>query len=119
MRVCQTENSQHGLVKLMSFSKHHRLRPLQSTKSNPLVKANSTQRNFLSAIPIPTPILSALSPKTGLPGITLPQTTIDLLLGPTAVQEQEVQVLPHSPSAKAPAAIEVIEEAGTTTEVEA
>ena len=103
----------------MSYSEHRKLRLLQSTRLNPLAKANSTSRSLLSATPILTPILSVRSLKTDLPGITPRPTTIDLVLGPTAVQEREARVAPRSPSTMAPAAIEAIEEGGTIIGVEA
>lgn len=105
----------------MSCSVHRKLRQLQSTRLNPLVKANSTPRSLQSATPIPTLILSVRSPKTDLPEITPLQTIIDRLPGHTVIQdqEQEVRVALHSRSTMAPAAIEAIEEAGTTIEVEA
>ena len=102
----------------MSFSKHRKLRLLQSTRLNPLVKANSTPRNSLSATPIPTPILSVRSPKTGLHGTIPPQTTIDRLPGRMVTRGQEARVAVHSPSIVALAAIEAIVGAGTTTGVE-
>ena len=102
----------------MSFSKHRKLRPLQSTRLNPLVKANSTLRNSLSATPTPTPILSVRSPKTGLHGITPPQITIDRLQGYMVTRGQEARVAAHSLSIVALAAIEVIVGPGTTIGVE-
>lgn len=103
----------------MSCSRLRRLRLLQSTRLNPSVKANSTRKGLQSATPTPTPILSARSPKTGLPGITLPQTIIDRLPGHTVVQGQEARAVLHMPSTMGPVAIEAIEEVGITTVVEA
>ena len=103
----------------MSCLKLRKLRQLQSTGLNPLVKANSTPRSLQSATPTPTLILSVRSPKTDLPEITPLQTTIDRLPGNTVIQEQEARVAVHSRSTMAPAAIEAIEEAGTTIGVEA
>lgn len=102
----------------MSFSRHRKLRLLQSTRLNPLVKANSTLRNLLSATPIPTLILSVRSPKTALHGITPPQTTIDRLPGYMVTRGQEARVAVHSLSIVALAAIEVIVGPGTTIGVE-
>ena len=102
----------------MSFSKHRKLRLLQNTRLNPLVKANSTPRNSLSATPIPTLILSVRSLKTGLHGTTPPQTIIDRLPGHMVTRGQEARVAVHSPSIVALAAIEVIVGAVTTIGVE-
>ena len=102
----------------MSFSKHRKLRLLQSTRLNPLVKANSTPKNSLSATPIPTPILSVPSPKTGLHGTTPPQTTIDRLPGHMVTPGQEARLAVHSPSIVDLVAIEVIVGAGTAIGVE-
>ena len=103
----------------MSYSKHRKLRLLQSTRLNSLVKASSTRKNLQSAIPIPTPILSVRSPKTGLPEIMLPQITTDRLLGHTVIQEQEVRVARHSLLIMAPVATEAIEEVDIIIGVEA
>lgn len=93
----------------MSCSKHRKLRLLQSTRLNFLVKASSTRKDLQSAIPIPTPIPSVRFPKTGLPEIMPPQITIDRLLGHTVIQEQEVRMARHNLSTMAPVATEAIE----------
>ena len=103
----------------MSYSKHRKLQLLQSTRLNRLGKANSTQKSSQSATQIPTPILSVRFPKTGLPEIMLPQTTIDQLPAHTVVEEREAQVARHNPSTMAPVAIEATEEADTTIGLEA
>ena len=103
----------------MSYSRHRKLRLLQSTRLNPLVKVNSTPKSLRLATPTPTRILSVRSPKTGLLETTLPQIVIDQLLGRTLVQEQEARVARHTLSTMGPVAIEAIEEVGTTTGVEA
>ena len=103
----------------MSYSKHRKLRLLQNTELNPSGRANNTRRNLPSAIQTPTPILSVRFPKTGLPGITLPQIIIDQLPDHTVVQERVARVARHSPSTIAPVVIEATEEVGTTTGVEA
>lgn len=103
----------------MSYSKHRKLRLLQSTRLNPLGKANSTRKNLQSATQIPTPTHSVHFRKMGLPETTLPQIPIDRLPGRTVAQEQEARVARHSPSTIAPVAIEATEQVGTTIGVEA
>lgn len=103
----------------MSYSKHRKLRLLQSTRLNPSVKANNTPRNSQSATPIHIPILSVRSQRRGLRGTTFLQITADRLPGHTVVQDQEARVARHRGSTMAPVAIEATEEVGTTIGVEA